>query len=377
MKIAILGTRGIPNRYGGFEAFAEQLSARLAERGHDVRVYCRRPFTRPGDEKLIDSRVRRVILPSIATKHLDTALNTFIAAVHVAFTDADAVLMCNVGNSAVAWIPRLFGKPVVLNVDGLDRQRRKWGLLARTYLHFNEWLSTFTPSRLVTDARAIQDYYRQRYWRESAMIGYGAAMPAAHNPDGDSVLQRFNLQSKRYILYVSRLEPENHPDLVIRAYQRIKTDWPLVMVGDSRYDPAYAERLRAQSSQSKGGPGVIFTGAIYGPGYWELQRHAGVFVFACEVGGIHPALIETMAAGNASLFLDTESNRETAGDCGVVFSMNDADAGADLAAKLEQLIADPARRAQLGAAARLRAQQLYNWDDITQKYEALLAEVTQ
>ena len=160
MKIAILGTRGIPNRYGGFEAFAEQLSARLAERGHEVRVYCRRPFTRPGDEKLIDARVRRVILPSIATKHLDTAINTFMAAVHVAFTDADAVLMCNVGNSAVAWIPRLFGKLVVLNVDGLDRQRRKWGPLARTYLHFNEWLSTFTPSRIVTDARAIQDYYR-------------------------------------------------------------------------------------------------------------------------------------------------------------------------------------------------------------------------
>src|SRR5207248_7906561 len=183
-------------------------------------------------------------------------------------------------------------------------------------------------------------------------------------------LKRFNLQSNRYILYVSRLEPENHPELVVRAYQRIKTDWPLVMVGDSRYDPAYAERLRAQASA-----GVIFTGAIYGPGYWELQRHAGVFVFACEVGGIHPALIETMAAGNASLYLDTESNRETAGDCGVVFSMNDAEPGADLAAKLESLLADPAHRAQLGAAARLRTQQLYNWDDITQKYEALLAEV--
>src|SRR5207248_10911033 len=140
-------------------------------------------------------------------------------------------------------------------------------------------------------------------------------------------LKRFNLQSNRYILYVSRLEPENHPELVVRAYQRIKTDWPLVMVGDSRYDPAYAERLRLQA-----GPGVIFTGAIYGLGYWELQRHAGVFVFACEVGGIHPALIETMASGNASLFLDTESNRETAADCGVAFSM-DAQAGADLACK--------------------------------------------
>src|SRR5207237_1743329 len=228
------------------------------------------PVSRPGAEKLTDPRIRLVILTSIATKHLDTAINTFIAALHVAFTDADAVLMCNVGNSAVAWIPRLFGKPVVLNVDGLDRQRRKWGWLARTYLHFNEWLSTFTPSRIVTDARAIQDYYRQRYRRESAMIGYGAAVPAAQNPDRDSVLKRFNLASKRYILYVSRLEPENHPDLVVRAYQRIKTDWPLVMVGDSRYDPAYPERLR-MASQSTASHGAIFTIAIYRPGYWKLQ----------------------------------------------------------------------------------------------------------
>src|SRR5207237_10315255 len=189
------------------------------------------PVSRPGAEKLTDPRIRRVILPSIPTKHLDTALNTFIAALHVAFTDADAVLMCNVGNSAVAWIPRLFGKPVVLNVDGLDRQRRKWGWLARTYLHFNEWLSTFTPSRIVTDARAIQDYYRQRYWRESAMIGYGAAMPAAHNPDGDSVLQRFNLQVKRYILFFSQLGPGNPSDLVICPSQGMKRLWQLGMVG--------------------------------------------------------------------------------------------------------------------------------------------------
>src|SRR5690349_2513130 len=130
MKIAILGTRGIPNRYGGFEAFAENLSRKLAERGHEVTVYCRRAFTRPGDEKLIDPRVKRVILFSIPAKHLDTPVHTFFSALHVSFTKTDVVLMCNVGNSPVAWIPRLFGKPVALNVDGLDRERRKWNWLA-------------------------------------------------------------------------------------------------------------------------------------------------------------------------------------------------------------------------------------------------------
>ena len=156
MKIAILGTRGIPNRYGGFEAFAEKLSLRLVENGHQVSVYCRRPFTRPEDDQLVDPRIKRVILPTISAMHLDTPIHTLLSALHVVFTDAEVVLLCNVGNSPVAWIPRLFGKPVVLNVDGLDRQRKKWGWFARTYLHFCEWLSVHTPTRTVTDSNAMQ-----------------------------------------------------------------------------------------------------------------------------------------------------------------------------------------------------------------------------
>src|SRR5579864_3248523 len=300
MKIAILGTRGIPNRYGGFEAFAEKLSLCLAERGHEVTVYCRRAFTRPGDDKLIDPRVRRVILPSISAKHLDTPFNGLLSALCVSLTGSDVILMCNVGNSPVAWIPRLFGKPVALNVDGLDRQRRKWGWLATAYLHFCEWLSVHTPTRVVTDARAVQAYYRSRYGKESSMIAYGATVPKLDAPTApDSVLARFSLKPKQYVLYVSRLEPENNPELVIRGYEQSDVPWPLVIVGGNDYRPGYVEQLRALA-----GKNVVFTGAIYGDGYWELQRNAGMFIFACEVGGIHPALIETMACGNAALYLD-------------------------------------------------------------------------
>jgi glycosyltransferase involved in cell wall biosynthesis len=366
MKIAILGTRGIPNRYGGFEAFAENLSRKLVERGHDVTVYCRRAFTRPGDEKLIDPRIKRVILPNIPGKHLDTPVHTFLAAVHVAFGDAQVVLICNVGNSPVAWIPRLFGKPVVLNVDGLDRQRRKWGFFARTYLHFCEMLSVITPTRVVTDARSVQDYYRARYGKETTMIGYGAEVPASTGPATDSPLAKFNLTSKKYILYVSRFEPENHPELVIDAYRQVQTDWPLVMVGSNAYKPDYEETLRAAAD-----PRVIFTGAIYGPGYWELQRNAGFFIFACEVGGIHPALIETMAAGNASLYLDTKSNGETAGDCGLVFAAH----ANDLTARMQRLLGDDGLRADLGRRARERAVNLYGWNKVTEQYEELFQQL--
>lgn len=369
MKIAILGTRGIPNRYGGFEAFAEKLSLRLVQAGHQVSVYCRRPFTRPEDDKIIDPRIRRVILPTISAMHLDTPLHTLLSALHVLFTDAEVVLMCNVGNSPVAWIPRLFGKPVVLNVDGLDRKRKKWGRFARAYLHLCEWLSVHTPTRTVTDSLSIQNYYRSRYGKGTTMIGYGAEVPespAMKNGAQEPVLTRLGLKPKQYILYVSRLEPENNPELVIRGYERTKTDWPLVMVGDNTYRPAYQEQLHSLADAR-----VIFTGAIYGDGYWALQRNAGMFIFACEVGGIHPALIETMACANAALYLDTESNRETANGCGLMFSRDDQ----NLADKIHRLLASPQLRVQLGEAAADYARRIYGWDQVTRKYEALFEEV--
>src|SRR5579872_233629 len=165
MKIAILGTRGIPARYGGFETLAEQLSARLAARGHEVTVYCRRPFTAPDD--VLAPGVRRVVLPTISRKHFDTAFHTFLSLIHVSFTAADVVLICNVANGPIAWIPRLFGKPTVLNVDGLDRKRKKWNLISRGSLYFCELLSAITPTRVLTDSRIMQEYYWRHYRRRS------------------------------------------------------------------------------------------------------------------------------------------------------------------------------------------------------------------
>ena len=357
MRIAIVGTRGIPNRYGGFERFAEQISSRFADRGHRVTVYCRRAFTRPDD--VYDRRVRRVIVPSLHQKHLDTWVSTFLAAIHVAFTDNDVVLLCNVANAPFAYIPGLFGKPVVLNVDGLDRKREKWAGLGAQVLHFCEWMSSFSSNQLVTDAKAIHDYYLAKYNSESVVIGYGSEMPS-----GDYNLNGFNLEPEKYVLYVSRLEPENNPDLVLRAWRNVRTDWPLVIVGDNPYDAGYIERLRALGDER-----VRFTGAIYGDGYWALQKHAGVFVFACEIGGVHPALIESMAAGNPTLYLDTPENAETAGDAAIRYAKSEA----DLTEKLQALLDDSSAREKLAQRAADRARELYRWDAIAEKYERVFA----
>ena len=359
MKIAIVGTRGIPNQYGGFEQFAEKVSSQLADRGHRVTVYCRKPFT--SADGAYDRRIQRVILPTIHQKHLDTWSSGLLSTVHVAFSDNDVVLLCNVANSPFAWIPRLFGTPVVLNVDGLDRRRGKWNALGQAVLHVCEWLSTITPTRVVTDAKPIHDYYRQKYGKDSTVIGYGSDVPP-----GELDLTRFDLSSGRFVLYVSRLEPENNPELVLAAWRKVRTDWPLVMVGDNRYDGGYLERLKSQADGR-----VRFTGAIYGDGYWTLQKHAAIFVFACEVGGVHPALIEAMAAENAVLYLDSPENNETAGDAAVRYSTSPD----DLAAKMQTLLDKPEDRQRWAERAAARANQLYRWDAVSEKYEQLFEEV--
>lgn len=359
MKIAIVGTRGIPNRYGGFERFAEQISSRFADLGHDITVYCRRAFTQPDDE--YDRRVKRVIVPSLHQKHLDTWVSTFFATVHAAFARYDVVLMCNVANAPFCYLPRMLGTPVVLNVDGLDRKRSKWNWLGAQVLHFCEWISSFSSNLLVTDAKTIHDYYLGKYGAESTVIGYGSEMPK-----GDYNLNGFNLQTGRYVLYVSRLEPENNPELVLQSWKRVRSDWPLVMVGDNAYKPEYLERLRKIADDR-----VVFTGAIYGNGYWALQKHAAIFVFACEIGGVHPALIESMAAQNAVLYLDTPENNETAGDAAVRYSKDEE----DLAQKLQGLLEDEAAREQWACRAQKRAQELFAWATIARKYEKLFEEL--
>jgi glycosyltransferase involved in cell wall biosynthesis len=359
MKIAVLGTRGIPARYGGFETLADELSRRLVDRGHEVTVYCRKPFTTPDD--VFDTRIRRVILPTIRDKHFDTLFSGLLSILHVVFTNVDAILICNVANAPYAWIPRPFGKPTALNVDGLDRKRRKWNFLGQWFLHLCEVLAAFTPSRLVTDARAVQEYYRRRYRKSSSMIAYGAEPPA-----GDEGVSQFGLESRKYILYVARLEPENNPELVIRAYREVATDWPLVIVGGNTYRPQYEKYLQSMSDRR-----VVFTGPVYGDGYWALQKNAGLFIFAGEIGGIHPALVEAMAAGNAILYLDTPANRETTANAGIAFEADYQDLGS----KTSRIIADPVGLEHLRHIAKLTAEEKYGWENVVGQYEQLFREM--
>ena len=360
MRIAILGTRGIPARYGGFETLAEELSAGLAARGHDVTVYTRTRYAQPGLTSWRGARIR--VLPTVPTKYLDTVVHGVLSSIDAAFEGFDAVLVCNAINAASSFLPRLPRRTrVVLNVDGLERHRRKWSAAGRLAYRIAETLSTILPDVIVTDARVIQDYYRQRHGLDSTFIPYGGDLP---EPEGKAELDRLGLAAEKYVLYVSRLEPENNAEEVVREYRQVPGETPLVVVGDAPYAAEYIARVKAAAD-----PRVRFPGAIYGAGYRELLANAAVYVQATEVGGTHPALVEALGYGRVVCYNSTPENEEVAGGAALPF---DAHAPGSLARLLGNILDDSGTYSVWKERARERVRERYRWEDVVSRYEAVL-----
>ena len=359
MKLAILGTRGIPANYGGFETFAEALAPRLVARGHEVTVYCRAQYVDPARREFKGVRLQQA--PTIRHKYLDTVVHTATSTLHALASRYDAILVCNAANAIFCGWPRLVGTRVVLNVDGIERKRKKWNALGRAWYLGSEWLATWTPTAIVTDAEVIEAYYRERYRAASTFIPYGCHVG---RDAGTAALERFGLKPEQYLLYVSRLEPENNALAVIQAYQRTRVEPKLVVVGDAPYAREYIATLRATAD-----PRVVFTGGVYGDGYRELQCHALAYVQATEVGGTHPALVESMGFGNCVLAHDTPEHREVLGDAGLFF---DAHRPETLAALFDRIVADPELVERHRGRATARAAARYSWERVTDQYDAIL-----
>ena len=353
MRIALLGTRGIPANYGGFETFAEELSTRLAARGHEVTVYCRERYS--SDEY---KGVRLKYLPTIRHKYFDTLAHTFISTLHLLAHRVDAALYCNGANALFTPAPRMFGVPVALNVDGIERLRKKWNRLAKAWYHVSERLATFCPTVVVTDAAAIERYYLEQYGMASVLIPYGADTGKVATTD---VLSELGLERGRYFLYVSRLEPENHPLEVRQAFEQVATPLKLALVGDAPYAEEYIRRVRDTKD-----PRVVMPGAIYGKGYRELGSHCFAYIHATEVGGTHPALIEAMGRGALVLYRNTAENAEVAGGTGIPFEPGELSAKLKLALNMSE-----PERVALRRAAIERVEERYSWDAVTDAYARL------
>ena len=364
MKIAILGTRGVPPAYGGFETFAAELGTRLVSRGHHVTVYCRN-----GDDESWNG-IRRVSLPAINHKYFETVSHTFLSAIDAVSSHYDVILLCNAANAFTIPILRAARLPVAINVDGIERRRRKWNVLGRTVYAIGETFSASFANRVVADAEVIARYYRRHYHVQPAMIPYGADFPN----EGDSdVLERLGVEKRNYILYVSRFEPENNPLEVVKAYEATPStvnrqpSTPLVMLGTGLYAPELVQELLNHQS-----PHILFPGALYGADYRTLQRNALFYIQATEVGGTHPALIEAMGSGGAVLALDTPENREVGGGAIGYFRFQPRQT---LSERIEEWLLHPEERERLRELARKRVVERYSWESVTDRYEQLFREI--
>lgn len=357
----MIGTRGVPARYGGFETAVEEVGRRLAAGGHEVTVYCRGE-RHPESEYL---GMRLVHRPALRKKVAETLTHTGLSVLHAARHRPDAALVFNAANAPLLPVLRTMRIPVATHVDGLEWKRTKWSGAGKRYYQLAEKLAVRWSDALIADAHGIQDYYRERFDVESVFIPYGA--PILDGVDA-AKLRDAGFQPGDFHLVVARFEPENHVHLAVEGYRRSAATKPLVVVGSAPYADEYTARLHELAGDD---PRIRFLGGVWDQDLLDaLYAGALTYVHGHSVGGTNPSLLRAMGAGASVLAYDVVFNREVLGETGRFF----ADA-AELSGEIEAAEAAPADAEERGLRSRKRASERYVWDDVAHAYEALCVEL--
>jgi glycosyltransferase involved in cell wall biosynthesis len=364
MRIAIIGSRGFPHVYSGYETLVAELAPRLVAKGHDVLVYCHAPLfpARPARVR----GVRLAYVPAIESKSLGTLSNGFLSTLDAVRRRPDVILYVNAANGFFGPLTRCLGIPSAINVDGLEWLRPKWKGLGARVFRAAAWMATRTMDRVITDADAMAAVYREEFGAASDVIAYGAYPRGSAQP---RLIEAFGLEPQGYYLVVGRLIPDNNADLIVKGFERCRSKRRLVIVGDVPYRDRYAEGVRATKD-----PRVLFTGYVKDPALLaELYCHAYAYLHGHEFGGTNPTLLKALGFGCCILALDTVFSREVLrGDThGIPFGKSPE----ALAACLDGVDLDEARVAAFRGRARSRIQERYTWDRVADEYEACLSRV--
>ncbi|GAA1851163.1 glycosyltransferase [Myceligenerans crystallogenes] len=364
----MVGTRGVPARYGGFETAVEEIGRRLAERGHRVRVYCRRPADQAGSGDTVDPDVylgmERVVLPAARRRALETLSHTALSVGHLLRDRTDVALVFNSANAPLLPVLRAARIPVATHVDGLEWRRAKWGPVGRRYYRAAETASVRLSDALIADAQGIADYYREEYGARSRLISYGAPDLSA---TGSDRLAELGLTAGGYHLVVARFEPENHVDLIVDGYVGSPADRPLVVVGSAPYSEAYTQKIRRSADRD---PRVRMLGGVWDQELLDqLYANAFTYLHGHSVGGTNPSLLRAIGGGTATIAYDVPFNREVLRDAGTYFRTT-----TQVAQRILTAEADPGDCARRGTALALRAKD-YDWDVVTDGYERLARDL--
>lgn len=362
--VAMIGSRGVPANYGGVERYVEEVGARLAATGVQVAVYCHRRYvTARGTFRGMELR----FAPAIRTKHLETISNTFLATLHALLKEEEIIHYHALGPSTLAWIPRMFGRKVVVTVQGLDWQRSKWGPIARGYLKLGEWTSALVPHRTIVVSRSLEQHYRRRYPKEVLYIPNGFDPPDRKRPDR---IKEWGLDKDGYLLFVGRLVPEKSCHVLLEAFARVLTEKRLVIAGRTSHERRYQMELM---DRARGLQGVQFVGFAGKELLQELYSNAYLVVHPSQMEGLSIALLEALSYGNCLLVSDTPENQEALGGLGFTFRANDP---ADLARQMQRLLDWPEEVQGMRDRVRSHWSASKDWQGVTGEtfrvYESLM-----
>ncbi|PCE16314.1 glycosyl transferase [Microbacterium sp. SZ1] len=358
LTIAMVGTRGVPAAYGGFETAIEEVGRRLAERGHDVVVYTRGSERR--EKEYLGMRV--VHLPAVPVKQVETLSHTGLSTLHLMLhRRPDATFVFNAANSPFLPLLRLRRARVALHMDGLEWRRSKWGPRGKAYYRWAEQFGVRTADALIADAPGIADYYAHQFGVPTELIRYGA--PILDEPPARGVGE-LDLKPDGYHLVVARFEPENHVREIVQGYRDSDATLPLVVVGSAPYSAEYTQEIQRLAD---GDDRIRLIGGVYDQELLDaLYANALTYVHGHSVGGTNPSLLRAMGAGTAVIAFDVPFNREVLDGDGWFFA--DAD---DVAANVAAAEGDPDRTRDLGSRVRDRARGAFRWDDVADAYEDL------
>lgn len=362
-SVAIIGTRGYPSYYGGFETLVRRLGPYLVDAGWDVTVYGR-PGATKHDDPLLDRRVKSVLTGGIETKSLSTLSYGLTSTFHAARTKPDVALIMNVANGY--WLPllRARGIPAIVNVDGIEWERAKWGSNAKRVFRGGARLTARYATELVCDAQEIRRRWQDEFERDGRYIPYGGDEPG-------QLPTEEGLAARKYVLMVARFVPENTVPEFVEAARELSKNWDVVIVGSSGYGGELESKVRTLASAT---PRVKWLGHVSDDQrLFSLWQNAGVYFHGHSVGGTNPALVQAMACGTPIVARDTVYNREVLGATGIFVSPDPV----SIASAIEQALSDPDSLQRLADSAQARARKSFSWNGVCSSYEAMMESARQ
>ncbi len=365
MKIAIVGSRGYPYVYSGYETLVSELVTRLQKKGYEITVYCHSGLFEKRPETV--NGIKLVYLPSIEKKILSQFSHSFLATLHVLFHRPDVVFYVNSANGPFGILTTILNQKTCINVDGLEWLRPKWKGLGSKYFYFSSWLSTKVFDVVVSDSDRMADIYKKEFNSGSTIIAYGANPAHSSTPE---LLDQLGLKKNGYYLIVGRLIPDNNADIIVKGFAKSASDKKLVVVGDVPYKDSYAESIK-QTTDDR----IVFTGYVKDPNLLrELYCNSFAYFHGHEFGGTNPTLLKALAYGCGILALDTVFSREVLldGKYGIYFQKNIS----SVAEVINETDKNPSSLETFRLISRDRIAQHYTWEKITDQYDDLFRQIT-